>query len=155
MTKHAGEMGEMILQYEQWENSLEGVHYQLNLMLRNPDLEGCIVRTVLRLPAEVRAFVYGECKILDAGNAVAGHVMPTSWVEGSSWLIILDGNLTVTLEDEDAQSIVAHEISHAWLKHSIFAVDLSCEKEAAEQTAAWGFSGKGADIKYCMEGPSD
>ena len=55
---------------------------------------------------------------------------------------------------EDIESIVAHEIAHAWFKHERPGpLPPDCEIQAANQTRDWGFRGLGADPKGCFIPP--
>lgn len=65
------------------------------------------------------------------------------------WLVVLQKG--ENLSDEDADSIIAHEIAHAWLRHDRYRMDIGIEGEAqaANQTRDWGFSGIGTDVDHC------
>jgi hypothetical protein len=51
---------------EAWERSYEGIAYHLNLypFVDDPRRVDPIVRTVMRLPDEVREYVYGHCRFV-------------------------------------------------------------------------------------------
>jgi hypothetical protein len=64
------------------------------------------------------------------------------------WLIILDEK---SIEDD---SVIAHEIAHAWLRHDKLSAEdqETWEVDAANLTKSWGFEGRGSDADFC-EGP--
>ena len=110
-------------------------------------LDNLITLTVHRLPGKIRDYVYDSCTFLSIGSGTYGQTFPPGWVPG--WLILLNGDALEPLADEDAMSIVAHEIAHAWFAHSLFDMDIhqrdaQIETEAINQTIAWGFAGIGA-----------
>lgn len=72
-------------------------------------------------------------------------------VKQQIWLILLDEKIAHNIEPENAQSIIAHEIVHAWLGHDRHSPDIpkDCEIQAATLTGQWGFQGLGSDVEYC------
>ena len=142
------------------------------------DVKRLITKVILRLPEEVATYVFSRCVFTLFRGPDHGLCFPGRWfhpeesdiadlveeLSGDSfaeltdrvrdrmgriqkWVIILSDDV-LTMEDGD--SIVAHEIAHAWLGHdtlsSVAIKDF--ESEACEQTREWGFGGRGADENY-------
>lgn len=111
-----------------------------------------LVRTIVRLPEEVAEFALERCRFVSVGGADHGLVLPgrvaTDLEDRSTdmWLVVLRDNARA----DDAESIIAHEIAHAWRRHDRLSLDVyqHSEKVAARLTAEWGFSGLGADIEH-------
>src|SRR5262245_9194725 len=128
--------------YRQWERSLEGVAYQLDLY---PFVEDDvkirqIAAVVQGLPGRVRQFVYDRCRFIwpedDLGYTVPGDVFIGVWV------IMLRYDLPAA----DVPSTIAHEIAHAYRGDDFRTATPDCEIAAAELAASWGFAGSGADV---------
>lgn len=127
---------EAIQRDRDWENSLEGVHYQLGEIYTDERLEGIITETVLRLPPDVRNFVYDNCIFWgiasDGGKAFCAQA--NSHLD---WIIILGENAD--------ENLVAHEIAHCWLGHRHPMERASAKEVGPEEMAAnykakeWGF----------------
>jgi hypothetical protein len=127
--------------HEAWGRTLEGVASRLNLSFRvgeNEHMEHIIYETVMRLPAEVQAFVFDHVGFFSPawGQAFRGG----DWSD--VWLVMLAPNLP----DQDATGVVAHEIAHAWRGHGegrgLYSADE--EQEACAFVRAWGFTGDGS-----------
>jgi len=121
--------------------------------------EQLITETVQRLEAKVRDFVLDRCRFVSVGNtaqALPGCVgiHPFEQQAHNMWIIILEEGLHPNDDRrraDEAHSIVAHEIAHAWLGHDRLGnVPPDCEGQAADQARQWGFTGKAADAEYCM-----
>lgn len=114
-----------------------------------------ILEAVARLPQKVCDFACDRCMFLSVGRSVLGMVVPariaTHAVERRTrnmWLILLEEDLT----EEDAHSIIAHEIAHAWLRHDRLDGDPDPSvEEAVRQVKQWGFTGLGADEELQRE----
>ena len=98
----------------------------------NPETERLITEVVARLPEPVASFVHAHCAFLSLG---VGH---TAGWRGPFWLIVLRDDLTPA--DIHAQSLVAHQIAHAWLQHNQDQAD--DERHVAALTRTWGFNDK-------------
>lgn len=128
------------------------VHESLQYFGESADMQRLIARTVAKLPDDVMEFACSRCRFITVsfGATYPGEI-GLDWVKRRSrnmWVIVLGEKLPT----KDAESIVAHEIAHAWLHHSILdyrGSGFEVEKEAAKLTQEWGFSGKGASVKYC------
>jgi hypothetical protein len=136
--------------HEAWDRTLEGVAYRLDLSYlvgENPHMEHTIYETVMRLPDEVRAFVFDQVVFLSPawGQAFRGH----DW--SGVWLVLLAPDLP----DADATGVVAHEIAHAWRGHGEGRVGYSAdeEQEACAFVRAWGFTGQGAVFEPPQDPP--
>ena len=134
-----GDLGQRV--HEAWTRTLEGVAYQLDVSFwvgENEHMEHIIYEAVMRLPDDVRAFVFDRVIFLSAawGQAFRGR----DWSD--AWLVMLAPNLPA----EDATGIVAHEIAHAWRGHGEGRIGYSVdeEQEACALVQAWGFTGRGA-----------
>ena len=135
-------------------NRFEQTAYDLAYYGEDPITERLIVEAISRLPERVAEFALDRCRFLSVGLVTLGMAMPGKVCSHpferrtrNMWLILLAEGLP----DEDAHSIVAHEIAHAWLGHDRLSVELptECERDAATLTYEWGFTGKGADPGYC------
>lgn len=93
-----------------------------------------IAETIERLPANVAAYVVGNVQF------VVRHQRSCWAMQAAGWVVFLDDD---AFRD---QSVIAHELAHAWHKHGPYAdiEDLARkEHEACETAAAWGFKGLG------------
>jgi len=121
----------------------------------DPGLRDRIVNVLSLLPDDVTDFALDRCAFLSVGKASAGMVLPGRiGVHGHEkrsrnfWLVLLDENMP------GDDSVIAHEIAHAWLRHDRLAAD-DCEtweRDAADLARSWGFVGRGTDVEFC-EGP--
>jgi hypothetical protein len=118
-------------------------------------LRARIAFVLARLPDDFVAFAIGRCSFLSVGRATTGMVLPgrlgvrgTERRSRDCWLILLDEDMP------DDNSIIAHEIAHAWLRHDRLSGDdqQTWERDAAELAKSWGFVGRGTDVEFC-EGP--
>jgi hypothetical protein len=147
----------------------------------HPGIHSLIAKTVSKLPDEVAVYACCQCIYLSIGDETFnGVVLPgriahpttvdiaqmiaeaprgsdisalTDYVDQvesrlQRWIVLLNESI---VGSEDAESIVAHEIAHAWLRHDRLGLDVSSdsEREAEELTGEWGFSGLGADVEHC------
>ena len=129
-------------EHRKWEDSLEGVAYWLGDLPVPESLETVIIKAVHRLPLAGREFVFCNCRFaLSDEGGVRIHYVPRT---RQPWLITLPEGLV----DE---SVIIHEIAHAWLGH---AYDLHrgewrvCPREeqaACDLTRQWGFAGSGSE----------
>jgi hypothetical protein len=109
--------------------------------------------TLTKLPIDVARFVIDRCSFVSTGRVNLGLILPgrigVHFLERRSrntWVIILSENLPASEEE----SVIAHEIAHAWLGHDRLAeMSDDVEIEAANLTKLWGFVGRGADPEYC------
>lgn len=137
-------------EFSMWEQSPEGVSYALcaGTITEGIDhdvLNYLITMTVHKLPRDVQEFVCNQCTFVSVGVS-NGAAFPPGWAGG--WLIVLDSAMLDRFEEEETMSVIAHEIAHAWFRHSMFDPTISTreeqiENEAAKQAADWGFAGIG------------
>lgn len=121
------------------------IMYELRYYGESTETEHLILESLLRLPADVRAFALERCAFLSTDN-IRGSYLSAEYVSGllagtREWLVLLhlDG-----LKPESAESYVAHEIAHIWLGHGTFELaNSTAEIDAAAQVRAWGFKGGG------------
>jgi hypothetical protein len=113
------------------------------------ELDGCeheFERTLLRvsrsgrLPDEVQRFAGETCAFVAVGDDIQAQTLQPNI---HKWLIIVR-------ESENRESVIAHEIAHAFLGHTRGAEfppdeESRIESEARTLVRAWGFTGKGAD----------
>ncbi len=100
-----------------------------------------IVKAVVdRLPADVRDFVDDRCQFVCPSGSSNGQMIE---LHGSRWLIILMPLWRCALDNGlslHADSIIAHEIAHAWLAVSERDQSLwSNEVAVWAQVDNWGF----------------
>ena len=132
-------------EYEAWENSLDGVAYWLGDLPGLEPVEEVIIKTVHKLPIQIREFVYGKCRFIssdsDCGQACC---FPTA---KRPCLLILDQNQP---DEED----IAHQIACAWLRHRNQAGSQRYRETQGDEEAAcdlmrkWGFSGFGTETAW-------
>lgn len=142
----ATEFEQMLNQQEAWDNSPEGVRYNLHMFVDDMELERIIVHTVCQLPLDVQLFLYEWCRFAAVGNGIKGQVLPPS----ERWLILLDAGIVADFSEDAAMGIVAHEIAHAVLGHNQLdpTITAKVEIDAAALAQQWGFIGIGADEKH-------
>ena len=136
--------GKTQTEYEKWENSPEGVAYWLGDLPVPEAVESVIISTVHQLPGQVREFVYCECCF----SCVAPRGGQTCYLQKARqpWLILLGQEL----QDE---SVLAHQIAHAWLGHRYdpglaeLRATQQEEDAACDLTREWGFGGCGAETR--------
>jgi len=118
------------------------------------EIHRSVCLAVMRLPQAVQDFACERCAFLSVGRSCFGMCVPQmlceirpETVEGR-WIVLLDERTP----EGDVLGIVAHEIAHAWLGHDRCAPDgcpKDCEVQTANLVAQWGFTGIGADPRYC------
>jgi hypothetical protein len=124
---------------EAFDRALEGVYQRLDvahLIGENETLHDRIYETVMRLPDEVRTFVFDMVIFLSGawGQAVRG----ADWSQ--RWLILLAPDLP----DADVLSVIVHAIAYAWRGHGQQrGITPEEEREACDLVRHWGFTGEG------------
>src|SRR5262245_53854275 len=107
--------------------------------------EQTLRRVLERLPAEAFEFALARCAYAAIGPEMArAQVLPP----------LNDRYLVLLTEGEKEESVIAHEIAHAFLGHpdTVLAgfrdetVERTQEAEARALAVAWGFTGSGATI---------
>lgn len=120
----------------EWAHSAEGIYYNIGVLSVPSNMESHILKTIYRLPDEVREFVCDEC---DFCNIKSGTAINLKEPRKGQWLIILYDDVA----EENVENLIAHEIAHAWLKHTTVRLshekDLEQEKEADVTAKKWGF----------------
>lgn len=112
-----------------------------------------IAKVLPKIPNDVRDYVLNECFIFSAGKGDFGVTWPASMILNSydrlrSWIIILSEDMP----EDDKDSIIAHEIAHAYLKHDRLSdVPVEVEKDACLLVKGWGFDGLGTNLEHCYE----
>lgn len=142
---------EQYAEEDAYEESQERINYDLKYYCDCPFTQSAIVRAIHRLPSDVREFSLGECIFLSIGQAAAGKTLPGR-IQETGWIIVLDEReFSEATDEEEALSVVAHEIAHAWLKHDCLSPDCpkDCEIAAANLAGEWGFTGRGTDPSFC------
>lgn len=153
--------------FEEWENSLEGILYNLKTVLAATVGEEqdtiIIAKTLERLPEDVRSKVIEKVTFIVMGCSKFHNwffiktkdEMTEKTIKGLSFfeftipVIVL--NLTKCKDDIEKMDTVAHEISHYILGHDDVSLDVhkNYEREADNLTVEWGFnrSYKEKDLK--------
>jgi hypothetical protein len=132
-------------EYEEWENSLEGVAYWLGDLPVPEALESVIIKTVHKLPSQIRDCIYDECRFISLDPA--GGQACCLQKDKQPRLLVFGQNLP----DEDA---IAHEIACAWLGHQSGPGLGELRETRREEEAAcdlirkWGFSRFGTAIRW-------
>ena len=87
------------------------------------------------MPADARQFALDHCIFVSVGSSSPAQVLPPT----DRWTVLLEeGQPSVT------ESVVAHEVAHAWLGHEGQNTDEQ-ERDARSLARSWGFTGLGAD----------
>jgi len=145
-------------------------------------LHTALISTMKNLPREIREFALENCFFLSMEEGLNGTVVAGSHGSNIKWhmlehledeekikrinnlerkwrtIVLLDYKIA---SDDDVNSIIAHEIAHAYLGHDQMTLGevenrevngqsvpvLKLEYEAYELTRSWGFTGRGADIE--------
>jgi hypothetical protein len=96
----------------------EQIAYNLAFYGEDAETRSSIIRVLYQLPEDVVIFALDRCSFVSVGKAASGMVLPGKIGVHSQkkrsrncWLIILDERST------DDESVIAHEIAHAWLGH--------------------------------------
>ena len=126
---------ESVRREKEWDNSYEGIYYNLCLHPNCPDeLIVTIVRVVQKLPEDIKEFVYENCEFVSM-SGLYGCCIDIN--KNLPWLIMLQNEVT--------EFTVAHEIAHAKLNHTRAVVTAGPtwkeSEEAADNLAKkWGFT---------------
>jgi hypothetical protein len=132
-------------EYEEWEDSLEGVAYWLGDLPVPEAVESVIIKTVHKLPSQIREFVYYECRFIPL-NLDGRQTSYLQKLKQPRLLIVGPGQ-----PDENA---IAYEIAYAWLGHQSGPGLGACRETRREEEAAcdltrkWGFSGFGTETRW-------
>lgn len=131
-------------QQEEWDNSLEGIRDQIRWLWAKAELEEIIVKTVQRLPPEVRQFVYDKCSF-HAINTDGGHALAIKANVHLDWIILLG-------EAAD-EAVVAHEIAHCVLGHRFPLDGFSTVEEVGPLEMAANYKAKewGFDVQSMID----
>jgi len=127
-------------EHRKWEDSLEGVAYWLGDLSVPESVETVVIKAVHRLPSAAREFIYYSCQFAmsDESGVRMRHVPQAR----QPWLITLG-------EGHVDESVIIHEIAHAWLGHAYdpelgeWRVSPRDEQVACDLTRQWGFAGSG------------
>jgi hypothetical protein len=111
-----------------------------NLETKSTWVNRVVLEVASTLPPEVSAFVLARCVFVAIGRDAAGLAVLPGQIGRNQWLIIIDDRLAL----EDVHGVVAHEVAHAWLRHSGLGLERH-EREASRLAATWGFSGFGTN----------
>ena len=100
------------------------------------EAEATLRRTLSRLPADVLEFALARCRFAAVGPDIVAQTLPPD----DRWVILLR-------EGEMDESVVAHEIAHAYRGHvrSTAADEAAQEAEARALARLWGVAGLGTD----------
>ncbi len=109
--------------------------------------QAALSRVLVRLPSKAREYALRRCTIFSIGEGAGGIVWPSRIVDRRKrrWVIVIDANT------DDLESVIAHEIAHAWLGHDRLNPNIGrqVEVDAANLVRAWDFGGRGADPEHC------
>lgn len=135
----------------QWQHSLGGIAFKLGrLTVSSDSMTYCIYQTIHKLPDEVKEFVYENCEFASI-SVFGGKTIyaKAKYLRKRPWLIILSHEKI----NDEYQSVVAHEIAHAWLghKHEERGMELEIvaqrERDVCLLVKQWGFNGFGAELE--------
>jgi len=128
------ETQKLIQREKEWDNSVEGITYSLCMLPNCPnEVMWLIIKTVQKLPEEVKQFVYDNCEF---GSMSESELYGCCIDVKRPWLILLKNEVT--------EFTVAHEIAHAKLNHTRAVVTGPTWKESEEAAnnlvKKWGFT---------------
>lgn len=108
----------------------------------DPATREALVNALSRLPDDARRFAIDKLVFVSCGGGLNGQCLPSRFIAEADWLVLIYDRA------QDLETVIAHEVAHAYLGHSIgdYMSDEETERQAREQVRAWGFSGKGADF---------
>ncbi|TMB65067.1 MAG: hypothetical protein E6J43_12440 [Chloroflexi bacterium] len=116
------------------------------------DLRSVIGDTIGRLPDDALLLAADRCVFVSVGRTVEGMTLPGDVLQrvdedDPTWLILLDDRIMDTKEADDVESVIAHEIAHAFLGHNRMTDDgdRSVEIATCKLVREWGFEGSGTD----------
>jgi mRNA-degrading endonuclease RelE of RelBE toxin-antitoxin system len=147
-----------VKEYEAWENSLEGILYNMKVWAdivdkrENPD-KLVVAKTLQKLPKEVREKVLEEVTFLFVNTkGIAQQIQFNKLVEkkntkkiGKSKLLItitepvIFLNFSLRESEKNKMNTTAHEIAHFVLNHHKNPNNYSNEKAADDLSVKWGF----------------
>jgi len=158
------------------------INERLDYSPSHGSLHTALISTIRKLPKEIREFALDNCFFLSMEEGLNGTVVAGSHGSNIHWpmlkhledqekikrinnlerkwrtIVLLDYKIA---SDDDVDSIIAHEIAHAYLGHDHMMLGevenkevngqsvpvLKLEYAAYKLTASWGFRGRGADIE--------
>jgi len=157
------------------------IGYRLDYFPPHGSLHTTVISTIRKLPKDVREFALENCFFFSMEEGVYGRIISGAHGSNMRWKLLerltdkeklrmLDDfqhswKIMILLRSEtpenDIESVIAHEIAHAYLGHNemdeieveereieglMVPVNI-VEYEAYKQTLTWGFEGSGADIE--------
>ena len=153
-------------QYSDWENSLEGIHYNIKTMAAttvDDDKDKILIaETLQRIPARARTKIFDEAvfvlmnglygivingyfnRIISKKDLVELPARDAVVVTVRQGLIFLNFGEMKKLSKKRKMNIIAHEIAHFVLKHHLKTSvrskeGMKMEKEADDLIVKWGF----------------
>ena len=131
-------------EFEEWENSIEGIHYSLTLFGDVFDNHGVMVCKVLQqLPKSVRMKVLEEVNFIVIDKDLRGHPFSMTLFPRKEkvilYFIILNFGAMENMTEKGIMSIIAHERAHHVLGHDSSTSDPDAEKKADDLCEKWGF----------------
>ena len=129
---------------DEWGSTQEEANYNIRYIRGGKRMHDHVVITVAMLPKDVRDYVYDKCCFIVSERGGA-NVTPSKVFQKTDWVILFDGSIS----NEDAPSVIAHEIAHALFGHDMTKCSMeegeAYERQARKQARDWGFTGLGAD----------
>lgn len=80
---------------------------------QRPENARALIRAPSRLPDDVLEFAIDKCAFFSLGGAGNGQCLPSRFIEGAEWLLLIYDDAP------DIETVIAHEVAHAYLGHSI------------------------------------
>lgn len=111
-------------------DSFEKIHYDLDCQtVSDPALMRNIVKTISHIPQDHYDFIINNIMFLEFNAICQGQTISRKNIQ-KAFLILL--------KPPSNQNIIAHEIAHALLNHTLGA-EINQEKEADDLIEKWGF----------------
>lgn len=128
--------------YEEWENSIEGIHYDLAVfgeaLITDEHNSLLICKVLQRLPKKTREKVLEE--VIFIHTTAWGTIHQLHFQEHIKDRVIIIFNFKCIKKDETKMDTIAHEIAHYILGHyGIVEQDPNDERAADDLVEKWGF----------------
>ena len=127
--------------YEEWENSIEGIAYNLevigDVIIEDGPHTSLICQVLQRLPKKTREKVLEE--VIFIHTTAWGTIHQLHVQEDIKNRVIIIFNFKCIRKDETKMDTIAHEIGHYILGHADGGKDLKEERAADDLAEKWGF----------------
>jgi hypothetical protein len=106
----------------------------------DPRTHRALIRAPSRVPDDVLDVAIDKCAFFSLGGAGNGQCLPSRFIEGAEWLLLIYDDAP------DIETVIAHEVAHAYLGHSItdpLMPHEETERQARDLVRSWVSPAKG------------